>query len=303
MAGAELVATGVTTVQAIVGGFLAAGEYEQLVAGVLAGLREAGLGVELALGISDRDEYIPPFPTPGHAPTPLAAQLMNPRRALDADAYEVLFARVRSNWAAPDDGIDVAVGPVAPQWCSDELLAACAARAEAGARVHTHLHESPLQVSGAYGSRPLTRLEHFGLVTPRLSAAHGVWLDPAEIELLASRDVTVVHCPGSNTHLGVGAAPVRHYLDRGLRVGLGLDSHSHVEPPDGFAEMRRARTVAADRGEPITASEALALATTGSAAALEGTAPLGSWSRGACGHGCARARGRHTGARSDRAHR
>lgn len=53
--------------------------------------------------------------------------------------------------------------------------------------------------------------------------AHCVHSTEAEARLLKARRVLVSHCPGSNTNLASGIAPIRRYLDEGVRVGLGTD--------------------------------------------------------------------------------
>lgn len=53
--------------------------------------------------------------------------------------------------------------------------------------------------------------------------AHCVWSGDEEVELLKQNGVFVAHCPASNLNLSSGIAPVRKYLDKGLRVGLGSD--------------------------------------------------------------------------------
>ena len=53
--------------------------------------------------------------------------------------------------------------------------------------------------------------------------AHCVWLGEAEKDLLKVRDVTIAHCPQSNSNMSSGIAPVRRLLDKGLRVGLASD--------------------------------------------------------------------------------
>ena len=53
--------------------------------------------------------------------------------------------------------------------------------------------------------------------------AHCVWSTDEEVELMRRNGVFVAHCPASNMNLTSGIAPIRRYLDRGLRVGLGSD--------------------------------------------------------------------------------
>ena len=35
--------------------------------------------------------------------------------------------------------------------------------------------------------------------------------------------VWVAHCPSSNMNIASGIAPIRHYMNEGLRIGLGSD--------------------------------------------------------------------------------
>lgn len=53
--------------------------------------------------------------------------------------------------------------------------------------------------------------------------AHCVWSDEEETRLIKDNGVFVAHCPISNMNLTSGIAPIRKYLDRGIRVGLGSD--------------------------------------------------------------------------------
>lgn len=58
--------------------------------------------------------------------------------------------------------------------------------------------------------------------TPTLMA-HCCHSHGRELRLLKKHDVIVVHCPTSNCNLGSGAAPVRRFLKKGIRVALGTD--------------------------------------------------------------------------------
>jgi len=53
--------------------------------------------------------------------------------------------------------------------------------------------------------------------------AHCVWSKDKEEELLKTQGVYAAHCPQSNINLSSGIAPVRRFLNKGIRVGLGSD--------------------------------------------------------------------------------
>ncbi|MGW5093711.1 amidohydrolase family protein [Streptomyces nodosus] len=265
-AAVALVATGVTTVQAIHHSFADADTYAAGVRAVASALTEAGLRAELAVGITDRAEFLPePLPAawPGLAREPRS--LAAPARGIPPGDLPALAASL----APSCPGVRLGVAPVAPQWCSDEALEVLRRCADGGLRLHTHLLESRHQrtwLGGRDGRDPVSRLDRHGLLGPGLSAAHGVWLTGPEIALLARRGAALVHCPVSNARLASGDAPVRSWLDAGATVALGMDSQ-HTAAPDMFAEMRAALAAAERAGGPLTPHEVLAMATEGGAAA------------------------------------
>jgi 5-methylthioadenosine/S-adenosylhomocysteine deaminase len=266
VAAADLLATGVTAVQVFVHTFTAAEVYRDHARATAEGLARSGIDFELVLGITDRDEFVPP----GTAPD--VSALVRPERGLNAAGFFAVVDSLAEEWRRQPT-----LGPVAPQWCSEAIWREAAAR---GVRVHTHLLESEAQ-RAAYGSALVETLDRVGVLDERLSVAHGVWLAPEEISLLAKRGVTIVHCPGSNVRLRVGTAPVDRWLRAGARVALGLDSNTASDPPDAFAELRLARALAAELGAPLSAREVFALATAGGAAALGRTGELGALVPGA----------------------
>ena len=90
---------------------------------------------------------------------------------------EDLAARIES------PTVTVQYGPYGAEWCSDALLRLIAERsALTGRRVHMHLLESRLQrefldsIHPAGG--PVKYLDSIGMLSPRLSVAHAVWLRP-----------------------------------------------------------------------------------------------------------------------------
>lgn len=47
--------------------------------------------------------------------------------------------------------------------------------------------------------------------------------NPEEVELVKKNGVMISHCPASNMNLSSGIAPIRKYLDMGIKVSLGSD--------------------------------------------------------------------------------
>lgn len=62
----------------------------------------------------------------------------------------------------------------------------------------------------------------FGNACPTIMA-HCVHSGEAEIEMMRKQQVFVAHCPESNANLASGVAPVKTYLEKGMKVGLGTD--------------------------------------------------------------------------------
>ena len=53
--------------------------------------------------------------------------------------------------------------------------------------------------------------------------AHCVYSDEREQKLIKERGVWIAHCPQSTMNVASEIAPVREFLDNGLKVGLGSD--------------------------------------------------------------------------------
>jgi 5-methylthioadenosine/S-adenosylhomocysteine deaminase len=138
---------------------------------------------------------------------------------------------------------------------------------------------TPLQVDPSSPGR----LAEEGLLSSRVVAAHLVHADADDIAVLAEHDVAAAHCPRSNALLGCGIAPLRELRAAGLRVGLGTDSPASTPSFDMFDEMRAAIAGARAREESaaaLSASDALELATLGSARALGLDGEIGSLAPG-----------------------
>jgi 5-methylthioadenosine/S-adenosylhomocysteine deaminase len=191
---------------------------------------------------------------------------------------------LRKQWHGAANGrLHAAFAPRFAVSCSRELLEAVASLSDAQhALVHTHASESRDEIAivrQMTGAR--TNIEYLAtvrLASPYLCAAHCVWVDDRDQQILADHDVKVMHCPGSNLKLGSGIAPVPEMRARGITVSLGADGAACNNRLDMFEEMRLAAILQAMRKEPgvLPARDVLFMATRAGARTLGLDAEIGS---------------------------
>jgi cytosine/adenosine deaminase-related metal-dependent hydrolase len=168
----------------------------------------------------------------------------------------------------------IVVAPCSPFSVTPELMREGAELARAyGVRLHTHLAETLDEERFClehFGHRPVGYAEELGWVGDDVWHAHGVHVNAPEVALLARTGTGVCHCPSSNMRLGSGIAPVRAYLDEGVKVGLGVDGSASNDSSHLLAEARMALLLQRVSGDPagLSAREALWLATRGGAQVL-----------------------------------
>ncbi len=143
-----------------------------------------------------------------------------------------------------------------------------------GARISTHAAETQREVEDVtrdWGQSPIQTLQKIGALQVPLLAAHCVYTDEIDREIMASSSFFVAHNPQSNLKLASGIAPVVDYLRRGIAVGLGPDGTASNNNLDMWEEMRLAATLhKAATLDPtaISARQALEMATLGGATCL-----------------------------------
>ncbi len=119
------------------------------------------------------------------------------------------------------------LGPHALYTVSKEELVWCSEfAAEHDLMIHTHLSETEKEVADcieAHGIRPPAYLDSLGLLGPNLTAAHCVWLEQEEMELLAGRGVNALHCPTSNMKLASGKFRFSDAKNAGMQIAIGTD--------------------------------------------------------------------------------
>jgi 5-methylthioadenosine/S-adenosylhomocysteine deaminase len=176
--------------------------------------------------------------------------------------------------------IGIALAPHSIYTVSEGLLRwASELAAERGIGFHIHLSETEQEVADCleeHGERPAAYLDRLGLLGERTVLAHGVWLDEAELELIAARGATVVTNPVANMKLAVGGVfPYPAARGAGVAVGLGTDGAGSNDSLDLLADLKLfalAQRHAAGDATTIPASEALEVATGARAPLLSGSA-------------------------------
>ena len=250
LSSARLLRSGVTSVVDVRGGRGTAEQYAGNVRRALQAYDEAGLRVAFAAGLSDQSHlvsgkgedqrFLATLPTEARA---YAKTILPTANDLREDDY---FALMDEIWRETRDHprIDLWFGPPGPQWVSDTFMQRIAERAEAyDTGIQTHVTESiyeKLHGPRFYGKDTLAHLRELGVLSPRFSIAHGVWLTEAEIGILAETGAAVSHNPSSNLRLRAGIAPLNALIEAGVTVALGMDGTSLNDDEDMFTEMRLA---------------------------------------------------------------
>ena len=209
----------------------------------------------------------------------LPTELRDPVARLRAGAAPAMLDTVRAaalDWPFDKSLVRLGLAPTIPLHCSDALLRGCAAlSAEFNLPMQTHLAESRAQAhfgAAHYGHSLTAHLRHLGVLSPRLSVAHAIWVSDEDIAWLAAAGVTAVHNPNSNLRLGSGIAPVRRMRERGLRVALGADGANTSDTQNLFEGLRLAaglsRIVDHDEARWLQPGEVLQMATAEGAAAF-----------------------------------
>jgi cytosine/adenosine deaminase-related metal-dependent hydrolase len=96
----------------------------------------------------------------------------------------------------------------------------------------------------APGRSPVGYLADAGFLDSRVLAVHGVQCSGEDLSRLRALAATVVSCPRSNRHVGVGDPPVEAFYAMGVRVAFGTDSLASVDDLNMFAELAAARRLA-----------------------------------------------------------
>ena len=108
----------------------------------------------------------------------------------------------------------------------DALVASHRVAVKYNAPLLIHISETKKEVDDSVAKRHMTPpelLASLGVLDGRVVAAHCVWVNEKDIQILKNHSTGIAHCPSSNMKLASGIAPVTAMLRQGLDVGLGND--------------------------------------------------------------------------------
>jgi 5-methylthioadenosine/S-adenosylhomocysteine deaminase len=214
---------------------------------VMSAYRDSGLRATVAINHQNRPEL---------EKLPFLAELLPPDIRAQVEAIRVvplneltdLYHWFHQTWHGAADGrLRIAVSNSAPQRVTDDYFAFLSEFS----RTHDlpfniHILETKTQrVLGIerFG-KSLVRLVHdLGFLDERMLVIHAIWVDDADMDLLAASRCTVAHNPICNLRLGSGIMPFRALRDRGISIAIGTDERAADDAVNSWAALKQAGLV------------------------------------------------------------
>lgn len=127
------------------------------------------------------------------------------------------------------------------EYTSNPSVVASLARhaSDRGLNIHIHLSETKDEHEGCkerHGKTPAKYFYDLGIFNSPTTAAHCVWLEDEDFDILLENNITVAACPASNLKLASGFARVEKMFDLGLKVAIGSDGAASNNNLDLFTD-------------------------------------------------------------------
>lgn len=252
LAGAQMLRTGITVASDM---FVCDPARQPVTPGVVKALDELGMRGVVTFGAADRRG----------APVPA---ILEEHAALREACEASRLSRFRVGIAL--------LGAQSPRLFQQSVTMA----AEHGSHIHLHeVREEVTAVRAATGRSPIEQCAHLGLFEGPTIAAHCVWVDEKDRDILAEHRVGVAHNPVSNMILASGICPVPALRRLGVAVGIGVDGPASNDRQDMLEAIKLAvllQRVDRLQATALSARDALAMATIDGARSLRLDDELGS---------------------------
>lgn len=237
---AEMLLGGATTVQDDVPIMVSPDLAQDQLDSIFQAYSDIGMRVNLMIDMLDKP-FQEQFPFVEQVFPNEILQSLNAGPGWTADDFIDLCKYAIQRWHEPDGRMKFVLSPSGPQWCTDEFLIRLGELSvEQNLAIHTHVLESKLQVMTGeefYGTSVVRHLDDLGLLSPRMTLAHCIWVSDDDVSRIGDSGVTVVHNPASNMKLGSGLMPLRQLLDSGCNLALGVDGAASNDSQNPFEMM------------------------------------------------------------------
>jgi len=110
-----------------------------------------------------------------------------------------------------------------------------------GANIQLHLSETEkenLDCIKAFGKTPTQYFNDLGIFDNPTTAAHCVYLNDTDIDILNKKSVSMSYCPVSNLKLGSGIVNLAPILNAGINITLGTDGAASNDNLDFFSNLK-----------------------------------------------------------------
>lgn len=272
----EMVGSGITTVQHIHGWLPGTADEAQACANdVVRAYEDIGMRVSYCYAVRDQNRLA--YRDDAELVASLPQELRGPMQAwfdrfrLTLDGAMDMFGSMHGAHAGKER-VRIQLAPANLHWCSDAALTRLAQASERyQVPLHMHLVETAYQKEYAKrrgGGTAVEYLDRFGLMNPRMTLGHGVWLNESDIARVAETGTCICHNCSSNFRLRSGVAPLNRFAAQGINVAIGLDEAGINDDRDMLQEMRmvlRAHRVPGMDDDVPTMDQVLTMATVGGA--------------------------------------
>ncbi|MBE9079186.1 amidohydrolase family protein [Romeria aff. gracilis LEGE 07310] len=244
----EMIESGITTVQHIHGWLPGpALKWPAIAEKILKAYEDIGMRVSYCFAVRTQNHFVYEDNSDFAArlPASIASDMEAWLKAQEIPTQDYLdyFEHLWTHWDQDrTDRTRIQLAPANLHWCSDDALTLqneYAAKYDVG--MHMHLLETPYQKAYAQRRTGKTAVQHLhdlGLLGPRLTLGHGVWVTEDDMDLLSETGTMVCHNASSNLRLQSGIAPLNYYAQKGVKVGMGLDEAGINDDRDMLQEMR-----------------------------------------------------------------
>ena len=242
----EMIASGVTTVQHIHGwapGGLA--EIETRADEVIRAYEDIGMRVSYCFAVRDQNRLV--YQRDEDFLASLPAELRGPaqrwfaRLQLTLDDHVALFESLYHRHQTKSR-VQIQLAPANLHWCSDAALTRLAELSQRyNVPLHMHLVETAYQKEYARrrgGGTAVEYIDRFGLLGPKMTLGHGVWLNEADIDRVAETGTCICHNCSSNFRLRSGVAALNLFEAKGINTAIGIDEAGINDDRDMLQEMR-----------------------------------------------------------------